>query len=116
MREFLNNIDNEIDEYNEENESDDGELTLSKNDSKLPIVRETASSLVSLLRLLANLCIEEQLGNRVGQSLEVLEVLADLLSCCGGTSFEELLLNTIAATTNTTYYTCGVCPPYKSNN
>lgn len=68
---------------------------------------ESAGTLVSLLRLFANLCIEPTVGQRIRARQDVMEVLADLLSCSHAIAFEDLILNTIAAITNLTYYTCG---------
>jgi hypothetical protein len=69
---------------------------------------ELSSALVSLLRLLANLCMEPTIGRLVGSRMEVLELLDDLLLCSQPFAFEELTLYIMAASTNISYYTCGV--------
>lgn len=102
VQEYLDTIDHSIDADDMDNSKEQ------ESESRSTSAKECASALVSLLRLLANLSIEEYVGVRVGNKCVVLELLVDLLSCSGAPAFEDLLLNTLATATNLTYYTCGV--------
>jgi hypothetical protein len=82
---------------------------------------ELIDATIKLLRLLANLSIDKNIGYCLVSKVEPLQVLSELLVCASQTSFmsanllinnneqqqqEELLLNAVAACTNLTFYAC----------
>jgi hypothetical protein len=70
---------------------------------------ELRDATVKLLRLLANLSIERDVGEGLAGRGETFEILMQLLRASTDTdngAQEELLLNTIAACTNVSYYAC----------
>jgi len=76
-------------------------------------VQELTDATVKLLRLLANLCIDTDVGAAVAARMDACEMLNELLVCCNGHNaedrggqHEELLLNVVATCTNITYYAC----------
>jgi hypothetical protein len=70
---------------------------------------ELRDATVKLLRLLANLSIERDVGEGLAGRAETFEILMQLLRASTDSTSgaqEELLLNTIAACTNVSYYAC----------
>lgn len=68
---------------------------------------ELTDATVKLLRLLANLCIDQEIGQTIAKKSYGIQVLLELVTCaCGRSDQEELLLNVVAACTNITYYAC----------
>ena len=79
-----------------------------------PAEQELTDATVKLLRLLANVCMDKNVGAAVAARMDVFEMLNEMLVCCNGRSedalkakqHEELLLNVVATCTNVTYYAC----------
>ena len=81
-----------------------------------PAEQELIDATVKLLRLLANLCIETDIGTSVAYRVDACEMLNELLVTCNQHSsahqqnaqdqHAELLLNVVATCTNVTYYAC----------
>lgn len=73
------------------------------NDS---IVSELKDGTVKLIRLLANLCMDRDIGIALAKK-DTAIMLVDLLSCIQTSQeYEELLLNVVATCTNFTFYAC----------
>jgi len=72
-------------------------------------VGELSDATVKLLRLLANLAINEQIGMQLANKRDTLKMLLELLACSSiGDEHEELQLNVVASCTNITFYSCKV--------
>jgi hypothetical protein len=77
-----------------------------------PAEQELTDATVKLLRLLANICMDKNVGAAVSSRMDVFEMLNELLVCCNqrieerAKQHEELLLNVVATCTNVTYYAC----------
>lgn len=104
--------------------SDNGDVIFHDKDGE----RELCDATMKLLRLLANLCLEDTAGNLSAARPEVFSVILELLQRLEGSEvgvktcfdsstgvfdddlvqYEELLLNCISLTTNLTYYACQI--------
>lgn len=69
-----------------------------------PADDELVDASVKMLRLLANLSIDESIGKYLSSRTEPFQMLQELLLCAD--QREELVLNVVAACTNLTYYVC----------
>eukprot|EP01041_Mallomonas_annulata_P000468 gene468-876_t len=86
---------------------EDGDDADDNDDGKSELIDAT----VKLLRLVANLCMDADIGVSLARRRESLEMLLELLTCAtADPSQEELLLNVVATCTNITYYACN-CQP-----
>ena len=82
--------------------------------STSPAEQELTDATVKLLRLMANICMDKNVGAAVAARMDVFEMLNEMLVCCNGRSedslkakqHEELLLNVVATCTNVSYYAC----------
>lgn len=77
--------------------------------------QELRDAIIKLVRLMANLSIDSEVGLDMGRDRENLQSLHDLLTICDSSSNqaqqqsseqEEMQLNVIAALTNLTFYSC----------
>jgi len=73
---------------------------------------ELNDATVKLLRLFANLTINETIGQMLARRKDTSQMLLELLACSdsGSAGREELHLNVVAACTNLTFYSCRVEP------
>jgi len=70
------------------------------------IASELRDGTVKLIRLLANLCMDREIGIALAKK-DTTIMLVDLLSCIQNSpEYEELLLNVVATSTNFTFYAC----------
>ena len=71
---------------------------------------ELNDATVKLLRLFANLTINETIGQMLAKRKDTSKMLLELLACSdsGSAGREELHLNVVAACTNLTFYSCRV--------
>lgn len=69
---------------------------------------ELNDATVKLLRLFANLTINESIGSQLARRRDTSKMLLELLACSdeGSDGREELHLNVVAACTNLTFYSC----------
>ena len=65
--------------------------------------KETAEVLVKIVRLIANMSIAAEVGNRFARSSGI-KTLVTLLADVNGLEFEELKLNVVSAISNLSYY------------
>jgi hypothetical protein len=76
---------------------------------------ELNDATVKLLRLFANMTINETIGYTLAKRKDTSKMLLELLACSdsGSAGREELHLNVVAACTNLTFYSCRLenCPP-----
>ncbi len=88
------------------------ETKIAETEEDEPAETELRDAVIKLVRLLANLSIDESIGRHVGGRHENLQIFLELLTICDE-SFEqeEMLLNIVAALTNLTFYTCQVSQP-----
>lgn len=69
--------------------------------------RELSDATLKMLRLLANLCINEVPGTAMSNRHSVLELLQNLLEVSSSSpDYEELLLNAVATCTNIGFFAC----------
>lgn len=87
-------------------EREDGDDNEDVNGATSAGEQELVDSTVKLLRLLANLSIDESIGKYLASRPEPFQMLLELLSCTK--NLEELLLNVVATCTNLTFYACNM--------
>eukprot|EP00606_Chrysophyceae_sp_TOSAG23-5_P000501 GSChrysophyteH2.ASY1.ANO1.915.1 assembled CDS len=89
-------------------------INAQRGTSTSPAEQELTDATVKLLRLMANICMDKNVGAAVAARMDVFEMLNEMLVCCNGRSedslkakqHEELLLNVVATCTNVSYYAC----------
>lgn len=70
---------------------------------------ELRDAIIKLVRLIANLSIDYDVGISMGSDRENLQSLLDLLNISDTSmEHEEMVLNVVAALTNLTFYSCQV--------
>ncbi|KAK3593875.1 hypothetical protein CHS0354_011480 [Potamilus streckersoni] len=67
---------------------------------------KTEDVLVKIVRVVANISINEDVGPQVASNEQCLELLLGILSCKDVATSEELVLNTVATINNLSYYNC----------
>ncbi|KAL3882503.1 hypothetical protein ACJMK2_028840 [Sinanodonta woodiana] len=67
---------------------------------------KTEDVLVKIVRVVANISINEDVGPQVASSEQCLELLLGILNCKDVATSEELVLNTVATINNLSYYNC----------
>ena len=68
--------------------------------------QELRDGTVKLIRLLANLCMDRDIGIALAKK-DTISLLLELLTCIqNAPDYEELLLNVVATSTNFTFYAC----------
>lgn len=94
---------------------DEGKEDNSEADDK-QAEQELADATLKMLRLLANLSINNAPGNDLGSRHAVLDLLLNLLKLSSSSGeHEELLLNAVATSTNIGFYACKLSADQKSD-
>jgi len=84
-------------DHGSDDEGDDGGLA----------EQELGDATVKLIRLFANLSINESIGKTLAKRRDSTKMLLELLACSEvGRNHDELQLNVVAACTNLTFYSC----------
>jgi hypothetical protein len=106
--ENLDDVEDEDFDYDNSREADEDEDKDDDDEYEIDHAAETElkDATIKLVRLLANISIDADVGMEVGSKRENLETLLELLM--SSTNNEEMLLNVVAALTNLTYYSCQV--------
>eukprot|EP00467_Chlorarachnion_reptans_P011940 CAMPEP_0114528800 /NCGR_PEP_ID=MMETSP0109-20121206/24443_1 /TAXON_ID=29199 /ORGANISM="Chlorarachnion reptans, Strain CCCM449" /LENGTH=718 /DNA_ID=CAMNT_0001711057 /DNA_START=156 /DNA_END=2313 /DNA_ORIENTATION=- len=93
--------DRKISEKSKEKEAQDIEVSKQSQDHQLAV--EIENFLTKIVRLLANICINEKIGSKLCTDPRI-GLLVELLERKDQTTNEELVLNVISAITNLSFY------------